>query len=253
MTAPFRPRTSIDPNYYTWGQYCPGDPSIWGRRACGAEAIPGLRVRPGVGAYDMAYAFVTGLIVKAHSPQGIQRAARAAWRLLRYEEPQIAGTAAWDGQFKAILQYKVPKDEEEVELWLDRTLRVETSDGTPVDGKQKNPFAPESATLCIVVPVQDQSTPVAGALLQFFFSIHLLFFDDVGFRCMIASFFQGLVAQLSNTDTVSHSMLDWSKSVDNLRDPYVKLLAPEQHLSGAEFEASRQDHSTAIIKGAVSQ
>lgn len=251
MTAP--PRTSVNLNYYNWGQYSP-DPFIWLRRACGAEAIPGLRRRPEVrGGYDLAFATVTGLIVKAHSPQSINRAVRAAWRLLRYEEPQIAGTAAFDAQLKGVLRYQVPKDEEEVELWLDRTVWVETSDGTRVDGKQKNRSAPESATVGIVVPMQDQSTPVAGALLRFHFSINLLFFDDVGFRCMIASFFQGLVAQLSNTNTISHSVLDWSKSVDNLREPYVKLLAPEQNFSGAEYEASKQDHLTAMARGFVSQ
>ncbi|KAL8787454.1 MAG: hypothetical protein Q9213_002231 [Squamulea squamosa] len=258
MAGSFQPPPihPINLHDYTWKQL--DDPSIWQRRACGAEAVVGIQANVSRGEYDLFYAATTELVNDGkRSLQDIQRAARAAWRLLRYKEPQIAGTAAFDGQVRALLQYQVPKDEEEVDKWLDRTIRVEASDRTPMairdaneeERKQRNLGPSESATIYIAASVSDESTPLAGAELRILFHINHLFFDGIGFRCMIASFFRELAAQLSNPTIESPSALDWSGSVTNFREAYVKLLAPEQHLSGPEFDASMQDQLGLMARG----
>ncbi|KAL8726163.1 MAG: hypothetical protein Q9166_006880 [cf. Caloplaca sp. 2 TL-2023] len=250
------PIPPIDPDEYTWRQ-SDTDSSLWQRRACGVEAIVGFQANASKGEYDLFYATTTELHDEELSLHDVKRAARAAWRLLRYEEPQIAGTAAFDGQVKALLQYQLPKNEEEVEQWLDRTILVEASDRTPMairdaneeDRKRKNLGASESATIYIAASVPEQSTRLDNTELRILFRINHLFFDGIGFRCMIACFFRGLVAHLPNSSIESEGKLDWNNSVKNLPEPYIKLLLPEQHLSGSDFDASLQDKLATIARG----
>ncbi|KAL8769014.1 MAG: hypothetical protein Q9209_004931 [Squamulea sp. 1 TL-2023] len=246
----------INVDDHNWKQL--DDSLIWQRRACGAESIIGIQANVSKGEYDLFYTATTELIDDGErSLQDIKRAARAAWRLLRYKEPQIAGTAAFDGQAKALLQYQVPKDEEKVEKWLNRTIRVEASDRTPMairdaneeERKQHNLGPSESATIYIAASVPDESTPLAGAELRILFHINHLFFDGIGFRCMIASFLRELATQLSNPIIGSPSALDWSENVKNLPEAYVKLLAPEQYISRPEFDASIQDQLGSLARG----
>lgn len=234
----------VDPDNYAWRQASDHSP-LWQRRACGAE-VP-IAVLTG-GRYFYSYAFTTALVDSKYSLQDLKRAARAAWRLLRYEEPHIAGTAA-GVQGRPVLRYHIPKDEEEVEQWLDRTILVEASSRTPLvirdayeeDRKRKNLGVPEAARIYIAASVHNELTPLKGAPVRILFQVYTLFFDGIGFRCMIASFFRGLVAQLSTSDAISHNELDWRKSKDNLREAHVKLLAPEQYASGPEFNASVEE------------
>ncbi|KAI4128141.1 MAG: hypothetical protein LQ338_002878 [Usnochroma carphineum] len=250
------PLPPIDLNEYKW-KPSDSDPSLWQRRACGAEAIVGIQENMAKGEYDLFYAVTAELLDKKRSLHDVELAARAAWRLLRYEEPQIACMPASDGQVKALLQYRAPRDEEEVKAWTERTILVEASDRSPMEirdtheeqRKQKNLGASESATVYLAATVKDESTPLEGTELRFLFRVNHLFFDGIGFRCMIASFFRGLAAQLSNQSSTSDATLDWSKSAENLPPAYINLLVSEQHTSGPEFVTSLQQQAGSLMRG----
>ncbi|KAI4111758.1 MAG: hypothetical protein LQ339_000215 [Xanthoria mediterranea] len=220
-----------DPDDYTWRQAGDNSP-LWQRRLCGAE-VPIAELCNGI---SLISARVDGI----YCLQDVKRAARAAWRLLRYDEPHIAGNAVREAHGRVLLQYRIPKDEEEVESWLDRTILVEASSETTMavrnvyreDWKKTSLGALEAASIYFVAAVQDMLTPLNGTRLRILFDVYSLFYDGIGFRCMIASFFRGLAAQLSTSDAVSHNKLDWNKSTDNLREACVKLLAPEQYVFG---------------------
>lgn len=225
-----------DPDDYTWRQAGDNSP-LWQRRLCGAE-VPIAELSNGI--YVSSSAFTSALIDGKYSLQDVKRAARAAWRLLRYEEPHIAGNAVRDTHGRVLLQYRIPKDEEEVESWLDRTILVEASDKLPTalrdaykeDRTRNSLGALEAASIYFVAAVPNMLTPLNGTRLRILFDGYSLFYDGIGFRCMIASFLRVLATQLSTSDAVSHNKLDWNKSTDNLREACVKLLAPEQYVFG---------------------
>ncbi|KAL8931766.1 MAG: hypothetical protein Q9216_007079 [Gyalolechia sp. 2 TL-2023] len=254
--AQIPPIAPIDPDSYKWKQL-DTDPLVWQRRACGAEAIVGIQENMAKGEYDLFYATTVELHTKQHSLQDLKLAARAAWRLLRYQEPQIAGTAASDGQLKALLQYRVPETEEEVNNWLERTILVEASDRSPMairdsqeeERKRENLGASESATIYLAASVPDETTPLADTELRFLFRINHLFFDGIGFRCMIASFFRGLAAELAKGSSTAGDALDWKKSADHLRPAYINLLVPEQQVSGPEYDKSLQEQLGGLMRG----
>ena len=251
------PIPPIDLDEYKWKQL-ESDASVWQRRACGAEAIVGIQENMAKGEYDLFYAVTAELHGRNPSLHDLKLAARTAWRLLRYQEPQIAGTAASDGQVKALLQYRVPQSEEEVNAWLDRTILVEASDRTPMairdaheeERKRKNLGASESAAIYLAASVPDEATPLGDTELRFLFRINHLFFDGIGFRCMIASFFRGLTAALAKS-SITDSALDWNKSTENLPPAYVNLLVPEQQTSGPEFDTSLQTQAGGLMRGIV--
>ncbi|KAI4147521.1 MAG: hypothetical protein LQ341_001775 [Variospora aurantia] len=250
---PFPP---IDLNSYKWNQ-AEGDPSLWQRRACGVEALVGIEKNMAKGEYDLFYALTAELHDKKHTLGHVKTAARAAWRLLRYQQPQIACTAASDHQIKALLQYRVPKDDDEVMAWTERTVLVEASDRTPMEirnaneeeRKQKNLGASESATIYLAASVKDETTPLDATELRVLFRVNHVFFDGIGFRCMIACFFRGLAQQLSNNVAESNASLDWSTSAANLTPSYVNLLVPEQHISGPEYDSSLQQQAGELMRG----
>lgn len=254
---PFPP---IDLNSYKWNQ-AEGDPSLWQRRACGVEALVGIEKNMAKGEYDLFYALTAELHDKKHTLGHVKTAARAAWRLLRYQQPQIACTAASDHQIKALLQYRVPKDDDEVMAWTERTVLVEASDRTPMEirnaneeeRKQKNLGASESATIYLAASVKDETTPLDATELRVLFRVNHVFFDGIGFRCMIACFFRGLAQQLSNNVAESNASLDWSTSAANLTPSYVNLLVPEQHISGPEYDSSLQQQAGELMRGVVSR
>ncbi|KAI4230224.1 MAG: hypothetical protein L6R36_000189 [Xanthoria steineri] len=208
-----------DPDDYTWRQAGDNSP-LWQRRLCGAE-VPIAELSNGI--YVSSSAFTSALIDGKYSLQDVKRAARAAWRLLRYEEPHIAGNAVRDTHGRVLLQYRIPKDEEEVESWLDRTILVEASDKLPTalrdaykeDRTRNSLGALEAASIYFVAAVPNMLTPLNGTRLRILFDGYSLFYDGIGFRY-----------------AVSHNKLDWNKSTDNLREACVKLLAPEQYVFG---------------------
>ncbi|KAL9596653.1 MAG: hypothetical protein Q9219_005648 [cf. Caloplaca sp. 3 TL-2023] len=254
--AQLPPLLPIDPARYKWKQ-SRSDPSLWQRQPCGTEAIVAIQENMAKGEYDLFYATTVELHDGNYSLHDLKLAIRAAWRLLRYQEPQIAGTVGSDGQAIALLEYRIPQSEEEVNSWLDRTVLVEASDRTPVairdareeDRKQKGLGASESAVVYLAASVPDETTPVKDTELRFLFQINHLFFDGIGFRCMIATFFRGLALKLAGSTATARSALDWSKSIENLAPPYIDLLVPEQHISGPEYDTSLQGLAGSLMRG----
>ncbi|KAL8932764.1 MAG: hypothetical protein Q9211_006135 [Gyalolechia sp. 1 TL-2023] len=253
--AQLPPIPPLDPDSYKWKQL-ETDPLIWQRRACGAEAGVAIEEKLAQGDYDLFYATTAELHVKDRSLRDVELAARAAWRLLRYQEPQIAGTAASDGQLMALLQYRVPESEEEVDNWLKRTILVEASDRSPTairdareeKRKKNNLGASKSATIYLAASVPDEAAPVGDTELRFLFHVSHLFFDGMGLRCIIASFFRGLAAELAKGSSSAADALDWKKSADNLLPAYINLMVPEQHVSGPEFDQSLQEHLGGLMR-----
>ncbi|KAL8835235.1 MAG: hypothetical protein Q9170_003397 [Blastenia crenularia] len=253
--AQLPPIAPIEPGEYKWKQL-DSDPSIWQRRSCGAETIVGIQENMAKGEYDLFYAATAELRAGKHTLYDVKLAARAAWRLLRHQEPQIAGTPASDGQVRALLQYRIPQSEEEVNGWLDRTVLVEASERTPMvirnaheeERKRKNLGASESAAIYVAASVQDEKTALGQTELRFLFRVNHLFFDGIGFRCMIACFFRGLAAELARSSS-SNKALDWKQSADNLPPAYINLLIPEQHISGPEFDKSLGEQAGSLMRG----
>ena len=254
------PIPPINLEEYKWKQSAT-DPALWQRRACGAEAVVGLQEANSKGEYDLFYAATVELQSGKYTLGDVKVASQAAWRLLRYEQPQIAGTAGFDGQSKCLLQYRVPKDEQEVKSWIERTILVEASDRSPMqirdtqekERQLKDLGASESATIYLSATATDQSTTLGQTELRFLFRVNHLFFDGIGFRVMIAAFFRGLAVQLSKASTDPGADIDWSKTVAKLTPACVELLVPEQKIAGPEFDASMGDLLGSVMKGMVCQ
>lgn len=233
----------LDPDKYAWKQSSV-NPSIWQRQACGAEVPIAFIGDKAPASCDYAYAWTTAEIKGKYTMQELRHAARAAWRLLRYQEPQIAVTRARDTP-NVVLQYQIPKDEKEIEFWLDLTINVEAS-SDPMDFIMNaneediwwnHRLRPQAATIFMAASTYDEWTALTGTTIRIAFKADRLFFDGIGLRGLITTFFRGLVAQLV-TPRKQHKELDWEMSVANLREAYVKLLTPEQYGSEAAINAS---------------
>ena len=249
----------IDSEEYKWGQ-SETDPTLWQRRACGTEAIVGVESSNKNGENDMYYAATLEFQDKTRSLSDIQTAARRAWQILRLEHPEVACSAAHDGQVKCFIQYRAPKNDHEAQEWAERTIIVEASDRQPLTirddvlkaRKAGEARSAEAATIYIASSVSDEKTPLGNMEVRFLFHTNHLFFDGIGLREMASAFFSHLAAQLSGDSTKSSESLDWENNAQNLSPAVVYLMDDKQEISGPGFDDALHGQLGTMMRGIVS-
>ena len=175
---------------------------------------------------------------------------------MRYDQPQIACSTTHDGQVKCLVQYKVPKDDDDAQAWANKTILVEASDRSPLDVRdasvktllEHGPRSAEATTIYIIASVPDLNAPIGDAELRFVFHSNHLYYDGIGLREMIGMFFRGLAVELGKDPSTKPAAVDWAKSVDNLLPASALLMRADQEISGSSYEAALNEQLGSLFR-----
>ncbi|KAH0543429.1 hypothetical protein FGG08_002287 [Glutinoglossum americanum] len=238
----------IDTSRYQW-QQSKTDPQQWQREVCGSEGPVGVDEIQARGEYNL---FVGGS-ASLTMPTGItlndiEASAKKVLRRFRHQRPEVALNLTRDEKDTCIIQYKPPKDEDEVHAWLQRCVQVEVGSHTNEDlrhalaGKQ----ALDAVTLYVVGHAASISDPLENGF-DFLFLLNHLYFDGISVKILAGRFFEQLAEELSCAKADKLETIDWASGVGNLPVPYVNLLAADQKISGPEFDKALKSHVKGLL------
>ncbi|KAI9733072.1 MAG: trichothecene 15-O-acetyltransferase [Cirrosporium novae-zelandiae] len=228
---------------YEW-RPSPSDPLLYQRRSCGSEATVGLKEPNERGEYDLYF----GCPVQFH--QGVstlgdlERHVKTTWKKFRFSHPEVTYTPGYDDQVTCLVQYRIPKNPEEVERWAEETVVVHTTDKNYTDLRQELEEKRKAAevseaskgfTIHIAAPVA-KSDSLDGKDVLFIFHLNHITTDGMGIRVLVGQFFRDLALQLSGGGDFSIEGLQWADTVKNLPPAYLAVRKPDIDLNGPKYE-----------------
>jgi hypothetical protein len=222
---------------YQWTQ-SQDDPALWQREALAGENLWPLRPK------DVRELFLGGNLLLSQSTvlAGIQSAAQEAWRELRFQHPQVALTAHVDRAGKRLIEFRVPRSDEDVQRWVKRSLIIEADSKEPSFSELQSTIilkkgdAPDSAMLYLQVEMASSKEDITK--VHFLFNVDHLCTDGIGVRIIAGLFFRLFAQGLSSGNGMEYMDIKWQDSVRNLSPPWVNVLNHKQKTSGEEFEAA---------------
>jgi len=162
----------------------------------------------------------------------ISPAAKAAWRRLRYEVPELGVEAD-----QAYMQYRVPSDEHEVNEWILRTTNFEYGD-QQFDFRKLLDFTrlkkvdngADQAFLNLYC--QDGLVDRVDFMLN---ADHQIV-DGIGIRILLGRLLDLLAVSLSSPREEIWENFRWEESTKNLSPPWIGVMNGDQLISGSEYE-----------------
>ncbi|PNP44401.1 hypothetical protein TGAMA5MH_04007 [Trichoderma gamsii] len=265
MASRVRRMPPIKVDDYRW-QTPPNDPTLRVRRACATEAMFGIQASAQHGEND----FYIAATVHLHAPfpgsetfslRDLERKTQSSLVDLRFSQPQIAVTLSWDKQGNCSLQYRAPKDMDEVRRWAAGIVTADANLCSPMelrdqveDKKQNNSTSNSNAVmLYISAPVSALDTVLNNSEeVHYLFRFSHCLFDGVAARQMVTMLFQNLVAEIFDSSISGHEDIDWKQNTSNMTPAFVELMDPQQDLSGSRLDRTVHDHM-ALMKKKVSR
>ncbi|TVY33318.1 Trichothecene 15-O-acetyltransferase, partial [Lachnellula subtilissima] len=232
-----------DPSSYQWSQQ---SPFLWKRRALASE--PMWIPRP----KELHEMFIGGTIsLESPSPNStLKSAARNAWRSLRFEIPELVAK----GQFqdgKPFMQYQTPKDENEVNEWINRTAFFDQGlNELSFEGQReklllrKQAFNLHTASLLLYSELVTDEDLVSRFHLMVNMDHEVT--DGIGTRILFGQFLSLLAVFLSGSSGVGE--IEWTESSRNLSPPWVGIMNEEQVTCGPEYEEMARMNKTLLLE-----
>jgi hypothetical protein len=202
--------------------------------------------------------FVSGTLRLEESvtPYTLSLAARLAWRRLRFEVPELVISAGYGTDGKAYVRYVVPKDDDEVDRWVDRTARIEHRQAELGFEElydrllqMKGGLDSEQAFLFVHGGVgngQFEDLKSVDFILNFDHQIT----DGIGARILTGHFLSLLASALSSPEALNDAT-NWEESVKNLSKPWIGMMNEEEVLSGPDYEKTLQSNRKFIFNKMV--
>ena len=226
----------LDPTSYAW-EASNNAPNQWRRRALGVETLWIPRPK------DYHEIFLGGSLT-LESPArslAVTTAAKAAWRRLRFEVPELTVSAVYGEDESAYMLYEVPQSDEDVQRWLESTTFFECGKHCvgfeelleKIRGEKRGHDS-EQVFLFLRSVSEDGGELVKT--VDFMLNADHQITDGIGIR-VILSRFLALLAQVLSVPHAAKEALDWQESVTNLSSPWIDLMNEEQVFSGPEYES----------------
>jgi hypothetical protein len=260
MATRVRRMPPIKVDEYRW-KSSPNGPTLRVRRACATEAMFGIQASSQHGENDFFIAatvhFHTSFSDSKFTLRDLERKTQSSLVQLRFSQPQVAVTLSWDKQGKCLLQYRTPKDIDEVHHWAADIVTVEANTCSPmelrdqVEEKKKQHtsiFNSNAVTVYISAPVSALDTALENSEIHYLFRFSHCLFDGIAARQIVTMLFQNLVADISDSSVIKHEDIDWKQSMSNVTPAFVELMDPQQDLSGPKFDRAVHDHMVLMKK-----
>lgn len=187
----------------------------------------------------------------------IAEASKAAWRLLRYEIPELAVSAGYGEDGNAYMQYEIPRSDKDVHRWVEKTCffecgkqRVDFEDLVNNVRQKKREHDSEQVFLLLHSVVEKSDDLVKR--IDFILNADHQITDGIGIRILIGRFL-ALLAQSLNLPLAAQEGLDWQQSVTNLSPPWINLVNEEQRFSGPDYERVAKANEEFLFRKMVSQ
>ena len=257
MELPQLPPINVEE--YRWKESA-SDPGLWQRRGCGCEALVGVEVINTKGEWDLFFSVNLAVKDKQRTLKDVDSAAKRAWKTLRFHHPEIACTAAHDGQIKCLLQYRAPKDDQAAQAWAESTINTGATPKTAMDTRDESverrrvggARSADAVVIHITADLPRDDVPLGDAELRMLFHSNHLYFDGIGIREMIGAFLKGFAAELGNSSQAAPTQVPWHESAQNLPLAVVELMNSKQSISGPAFDEALKTHVGAVMRGMVS-
>jgi hypothetical protein len=182
-------------------------------------------------------------------------AVKTAWRLLRFEVPELAVSAGYGPDGKAYMQYQEPETEEEVNHWVERTTSFgcgtqglgfqELLDGIRI---KKRVLCSEQMFLMLHPVVEDVGDLVNR--IDFMLNADHQLTDGIGIRILLHRFLHLLAQSLSGTPACEEG-LNWRESASNLTPSWIGLMNEDQLLCGPEYERVAENNEDFLFQKMV--
>ena len=167
-------------------------------------------------------------------------AAKAAWRLLRFEVPELVVLAGYWPDGEAYMQYQEPASEEEVREWVERTTHFDCGkQGLDFQllleniRRKKEGHDSDQVSLFFHPVVEGNDGLVRR--IDFVLNADHQVTDGIGIRILLHHFLVFLAESLSRNPALEDSS-NWKERVSNLTPPWISLVNENQLLSGPEYE-----------------
>lgn len=261
MASRVRRMPPIKVDEYRW-QSPPNDPTLRVRRTCATEAMFGIQASNQLGEND----FFIAATVHFHAPfsgseiftlRDLERKTQSSLVQLRVSQPQVAVTLSWDKQGKCLLQYRAPKDMDEVHHWAASIVTAEANLCSPMElrdqveekKKQRASMSNSNAIMVYIsAPVSALNTALENSEIHYLFRFSHCLFDGIAARQVATMLFQNLVAEISVSSVSKHEDIDWKQSTSNVTPAFVELMDSQQDLSGPRFDRTVHDHMALMKK-----
>lgn len=261
MASRVRRMPPIKVDDYRW-QSPSDDPTLRVRRACATEAMFGIQASAQHGEND----FFIATTVRFHASfsgskiftlRDLERKTQSSLVRLRFSQPQVAVTLSWNKQGNCSLQYRAPKDMDEVHRWAAGIVTAEENLCSPMElrdqveekKKQQNSMSNSNAVmLYISAPISALDTALENSEVHYLFRFSHCLFDGIAARQIVTMLFQNLVAEISDSSVSRHEDINWKQSTSNVTPAFVELMDPQQDLSGPRFDRTVHDHMALMKK-----
>lgn len=225
--------TALNPSFYNWSSPIPG---IYRRPVLSTEALWFTKPK------ELHEIFVTvdlGLIIPRARSE-LKQAAERAWKLLRFEVPELGARAiVQDGE--VFLEYRVV-DEDGIGEWIGRTLLFHERRGTYEfealrEAISSRKESDEQASVLLNFPTQGAGGQEQEKIdnIQIILNIDHQITDGIGTRILLGRFLELFSRCIDDSQSVS-SGPKWEDSYKNLTRPWIEMLDTKQKLEGRELE-----------------
>lgn len=238
----------LDPSSYKWSQR---SPFLWRRRALASESMWIPRPK------ELHEMFIRGTIsLEPPLPKPtLKSAVRNAWRKLRFEIPELVAKGQYqDG--KPFMQCQIPKDEDEVNEWVNRTAFFDQGlKGISFEGQRKNlllrkqAFDLETASLLLYLELDIDEDSVSRFHLMLNMDHEAT--DGIGTRILFGKYLSLLAKFLSGSPGVGQGEMEWAESSRNVSPPWISIMDEEQITSGPQYDEMAQMNKTLLLENMV--
>ncbi|KAF4626299.1 hypothetical protein G7Y89_g11861 [Cudoniella acicularis] len=237
---------------YTWRQDLTDQyPLEWKRRACGTEAVAGVKEHNNVGNHELFLNAIIQTHIDHLTLHDLVDAAQDVLIQMRFRLPHIAYTFSWEESSSnnpsCLLTYQAPRDEAEAHRWAEQRVIVHCTTKSPLEIYEEieqkryeggNPRGAPAFSIHIIASLPDQASLVGNAETHLLFHANHIPFDGAGLFATVGDFINSLASKISSNSSSVPPVIAWEQSAKNLKHAAIELLAPSQELSGTPFRDS---------------
>ena len=198
--------------------------------------------------------FVSGSLVLYASiaQSSLFSAAKRAWRRLRYDSPELVASGAFDEDGNAAMKYTIPKDNQDVDEWVDQTLlfqhgpqrmRFETLREEIM--QMKAGLDSHKAFLFLHGDSESGDSDVTKNI-DFILNVDHQVTDGIGIRIVLGRYLSLLATELGQRD-LPREVQTWERSFENLSPSWITIMHEEQVLTGTEYERNAELNKDIIL------
>lgn len=219
--------TLLDPEFYVWKQTSTS-PLTYRRPVLALESTWAATRKP---MRDIFVSCKISLHLPSLTTSSLTEKAKAAWRELHHEVPELRVKAVWEND-KGFMQWAVPEDERETEITF--SVIEESTTKLSFESLRLSMLRKGEADAFLVFHPRtnlDGSGLVTGAQMMIY--VDHLITDGIGARILLGKYL-ALLTEILKGD--AREDIEWTRGREMLSKPWILCLKGEPGFEGNDFE-----------------